>query len=81
MKFAWITGRFLLAGIGLLFAFVSLGSKQPDSSLVASRLAGRIDASENLQADDKTAEDLVKDWEKPEIVLFISGRQHGYIEP
>tara|TARA_B110000495_G_C23040442_1_gene623687 strand:- start:1118 stop:2920 length:1803 start_codon:yes stop_codon:yes gene_type:complete len=81
MKFAWITGRFLLAGIGLLFAFVSLGSKQPDSSLVASRLAGRIDASENLQADDKTAEDLVKDWEKPEFVLFISGRQHGYIEP
>lgn len=27
------------------------------------------------------AEDLVKDWEKPDIALFISGRLHGYIEP
>ena len=27
------------------------------------------------------AEDLVKDWQKPDIALFISGRLHGYIEP
>ena len=27
------------------------------------------------------AEDLVKDWEKPDITLFVSGRLHGYIEP
>ena len=27
------------------------------------------------------AEDLVKDWSKPTFALFITGRQHGYIEP
>ena len=27
------------------------------------------------------AEDLIKDWEKPDIALFVTGRLHGYIEP
>jgi hypothetical protein len=27
------------------------------------------------------AEDLIKDWEKPEFAIFVSGRQHGYMEP
>ncbi len=27
------------------------------------------------------AEELVKDWDKPDVTLFITGRQHGYIEP
>jgi len=26
-------------------------------------------------------EELFKDWPKPEVALFITGRQHGYIEP
>ena len=25
--------------------------------------------------------DLMKDWKKPDFALFITGRQHGYIEP
>ncbi len=65
MKFAWIAGRFLLAGLGLFFAFVSIGSKQPDASLFASRSISRFDASENSSTDDKTAADLVKAWDKP----------------
>ncbi len=33
-------------------------------------------------ADKKTPrEELFKDWPKPEVALFITGRQHGYIEP
>ncbi len=27
------------------------------------------------------AEDLIKDWAKPDVALFITGRLHGYIEP
>ena len=27
------------------------------------------------------AEDLVKDWDKPDVALFVTGRLHGYIEP
>ena len=79
MNFAWIAGRFLLAGLGLFFAFVSIGGKQPEVGLFDSGSANRFDASGNLSADDKTAEDLVKNWDKPKFVLFISGRQHGYI--
>ena len=29
----------------------------------------------------KDPNDIAKDWEKPDVTLFISGRQHGYIEP
>lgn len=41
---------------------------------------------QNLVQDEEKitfppAEDLVKDWEKPDFALFISGRLHGYIEP
>ncbi len=37
---------------------------------------GKLDPSES-----GTAEDLLKDWAKPDFALFISGRQHGYLEP
>ena len=42
--------------------------------------------SHNRSAQDEhpvfpPPEDLVKDWPKPDFVLFISGELHGYIEP
>ncbi len=83
MKHAWIAGRFLLAGIAILVTFVSLGSDHPDSSIPLSRGIQESDASSDSQDEEKIGkpEDLVKDWEKPSFVLFVSGRQHGYIEP
>ena len=36
-------------------------------------------------ADDKQqlppAKDLVKDWDQPDVTLFVTGRLHGYMEP
>lgn len=36
-----------------------------------------------LQEEDgpKNPEDVAQDWEKPDFTLFVTGRQHGYIEP
>jgi hypothetical protein len=83
MKQAWISGRFLFGGIAILGPFVSLGSDRPDSSIRLNQDTEDAGASNTSQDDEKIgkAEDLVKDWEKPKFVLFISGRQHGYIEP
>lgn len=36
---------------------------------------------ENVKEELPPAEDLVKDWPKPDVTLFVTGRQHGYIEP
>lgn len=42
----------------------------------------RQDKDEALDPSETgTAEDLLKDWKKPEFALFVSGRQHGYMEP
>ena len=38
------------------------------------------DDKDKKQAND-AAEKLVKDWEKPDLTLFVTGRLHGYIEP
>lgn len=88
MKYAWITGRFLLATFVLVATFVSMGSYRPLSQLVPDSDQVGLDASTpgwNDETNDEEpigkAEDLVKDWDKPEFALFITGRQHGYIEP
>ena len=31
--------------------------------------------------DPRAADTLVKDWKKPDVTLFVTGRLHGYIEP
>ena len=33
------------------------------------------------EAESPKAEDLVSDWQQPQVTLFVTGRQHGYIEP
>ncbi|MEL7498563.1 MAG: cytochrome c family protein [Planctomycetota bacterium] len=35
----------------------------------------------SLDDDKLDPETLVKDWEKPDFALFVTGRQHGYMEP
>ena len=84
MNVAWIAGRFLLVGLVLSVAFVSLGSDYSRSSLYDNQESGGY-ASDETQELVGDPEDLVKDWEKdlgkPKFVLMVTGRQHGYIEP
>ena len=35
----------------------------------------------STQDEQLAADKLVKDWEKPDLTLFVTGRLHGYIEP
>ena len=97
MKLAWISGRFLLAGMALILILGSMGYSHPVSSLkeilglqetsefvkISAPLNSSASTDEEMESHEPVgkAEDLVKDWEKPKFVLFITGRQHGYIEP
>ena len=89
MKFAWIAGRFIFAGLVLLGTIASIGSGRPLTSLKlihgTNEVVSNPETASNEESDSDEemgkAEDLVKDWEKPNFVLFVSGRQHGYIEP
>ena len=83
MNYVWITARFFIIGLIVTATVLSMGSMRPNSNLDEMR----VELQENDLSGDKVgkAEDLVKHWVeesgKPDFVLFISGRQHGYIEP
>ena len=36
---------------------------------------------DSKQDNSRAADELVKDWDKPDLTLFVTGRLHGYIEP
>ena len=36
---------------------------------------------ESKKEESRAADELVKDWAKPDVTLFVTGRLHGYIEP
>ncbi len=74
--------RLLLAGLVIVVSLVAMGSMRPDTGLIRSNVDSDPN-QENDLAGEKVgkAEDLVKDWPKPDFVLFVTGRQHGYIEP
>jgi hypothetical protein len=76
----------------LLFSAFAFGLSMV--CVAATALTGPVDLSSSktdqvvFQEQDEQdkvefppAEDLIKDWEKPEFALFITGRLHGYIEP
>jgi hypothetical protein len=94
MKYAWIIGRFGFVGIVLVGISLTIGCEQPLSvwrlflTLQDQQASSDTDVRRaSFSADDldskslPDAKDLVADWEKPIFALFITGRQHGYIEP
>ena len=97
MKSAWITGRFLFVGIIICATIVSMGSAhplallgvgQPKESLASKTTRAWKNNQSEDQATDKTkkkydlaAELEKKGWKDPKFVLFVTGRQHGYMEP
>lgn len=89
MKYCWIAGRFFFAGLALVAISLMMGAQSPLfllSSTPGNPIAGATDAASLLDDEFETkelppAEDLVKDWERPDFTLFVTGRQHGYIEP
>jgi len=91
MKIVGITTRISAAITVIATLVFSLGCDNPVSFLqvllsspIQSSASGFI-ADDGNESDTAPtfppANDLVKDWEKPAITLFVSGRLHGYIEP
>lgn len=57
-------------------------SREPGGSLAAqSAQEGATPAKQEEAPKFPPADELVKDWQKPDVCLFISGELHGYIEP
>ena len=63
-------------------SLIAMGSMRPSSDTIDPG-SNTVAPQENDLSGEKVgkAEDLVKDWPKPDFVLFVTGRQHGYIEP
>lgn len=55
------------------------GSQEPASQEASNESSPK--AADQEVPSNNQFEALYPDWPKPEILLFISGRQHGYIEP
>ena len=63
---------------------------KPLALLASNPFVSQPTVTANRSADQEGAEatpsfppanDLVKDWDKPDVALFVTGRLHGYIEP
>ena len=82
MKFKSFTLRLFVASITCLGAFAAIGAMRPVSRLATiTGLPVVTDDDEEESSVKKDPNDVAKDWAKPDLTLFISGRQHGYIEP
>ena len=54
---------------------------KPPAAPPTSRAAGTLPAEANVTSDAERNQTLAADWPQPQAVLFVSGQQHGYIEP
>jgi len=82
MKYNTFYVRLTVASIACLVSFAAIGAMRPTSRLATiTSMPALIDDDEVESSAMKDPNDVAKDWEKPEVTLFISGRQHGYIEP
>ena len=84
VTFASICIAVVVSGITICLYLTENPVSTPLSQSLA--MVTHVAANETKSDDKKTedfppAEDLIKDWEKPDVALFVSGRQHGYIEP
>ena len=81
MNYTWIAGRLLLPAFIIVATIATMGSMRSGPTPL---IKTTQESYQSSQSDSKAigkAEDLVKDWKNPDFVLFITGRQHGYIEP
>ena len=96
MKITWILGRLVIATLVCTLMTISLGCDNPIVTvqhLLARPIAmfasnpllptedGGTEESGEGKIKFPPASDLVKDWAKPDVALFVTGRLHGYIEP
>jgi hypothetical protein len=93
MSQVWIFGRFILLTSMLISVCATIGCEQPlsmlrmilaiqgESSSGRQDETGSASGERSKSGETPLARDLMKDWKKPIFALFITGRQHGYMEP
>ena len=81
MKYKTFTVRLIVASIACLVSFAAIGAMRPISRLATITSVPVLTDDDSESSKLKDPNDVAKDWEKPDVTLFISGRQHGYIEP
>jgi Cytochrome c554 and c-prime len=69
----------LLISTGMAIGAYTLPSGERTGKLFQE--SAESDAPANDQTDDPVREPLFEGWDTPQVTLFISGRQNGYIEP
>ncbi len=73
MKLALYSSRLMFSLILILSGFAT--------TIYVFAAGDESDGSDRQPTSTAVAEDLVSDWKRPDITLFVTGRQHGYIEP
>ena len=82
MKLFWIVGRFVVGSTVALGVLLSLGWNPAPQIGEGTQSPGALNSTQDTVDDeDLSPETLVTDWPKPAFALFVTGRQHGYIEP
>lgn len=81
---SWITFLAVHLMAGGMWAWNAPIAQPENDSVIESTTGGealKVSIQEDSEQVQERAEDLLSDWQKPDIALFITGRQHGYIEP
>ena len=73
MKLALNPNRFLPTLMVILCGFVA--------TIVVAAAVEDLETTDDQAAATPRAKDLVGEWKQPDVTLFVTGRQHGYIEP
>lgn len=53
---------------------------QPAASVADSR-PPQLPSAANVTTEEERNQKIAEDWPQPQVVLFVSGQQHGYLEP
>ena len=59
----------------------SVVSEAPDVQLVDPVASQQTPVNNNLATESELNQKIAEDWPQPQAVLFLTGQQHGYVEP
>lgn len=59
----------------------TLAESTPVETSTDNRKKGGLPVEANVATDSERNQTIAEDWPQPQAVLFVSGQQHGYLEP
>ena len=77
----WLFGILLLGLLSISVLLPAPGQPQPRGTSLGLKNDYFAAFEDDTANTEQNEEELLKDWTQPEFALFVTGRQHGYIEP